>query len=217
MVLSRRSILVRNCGNSKRLVAFLALLLVLEPFLSTHAYADWLKCYVDLDDEDEIIMHKPIVKVEDQSEEERKVVIEIQPYISPKNSPWMASTVQEYGDLFPASNAPTPTSLLKARLRLTPNLQQQKSKSVQFAMVATGEGVSFVGRGAVCNGSRVSSKKHDEHVLLQIHDGLTTTENIELVAAWAGGYEAVKVTQKLIVKRSTSSKRNIRNKSGDEL
>ena len=192
---------MRNGGNSKLLVSFLLLLLLLVPTV-THAYANWLDCYVELDDEDEVIMHKPIKKVEDQSTEEQKVMIEVQPFVALPGTLWDSATLLNLDGLFPSPN-PT-TNLLKVRLKLPPSLQPQPRKSVQFVAQVSGEGVSFVGQGVMCDGRRVSSKKHDQHVLLQIASN-TNNSNIELVAAWARGYEAVKLTQKLIVKRSIAA------------
>lgn len=191
MGLSRRPI------SRKILRLFLGLLLVVVQ--QTHAYADWLKCYVDLEDDEEVIMHKPILKVDDQSPEEKEVMIEIQPSVDPpRGASWRNLTVQQHQELFPSSDPTLPT-LLKARVRLPPTLQRPR-KSVQFVLEAKGEGVSFVGPTSMCDGKRVSGQKG--HVVLQIEPVSAAQDDIELLAAWAGGYEAVKLTQKLIVKRS---------------
>ena len=191
MGLSRRPI------SKKILRLFLGLLLVVVQ--QTHAYADWLKCYVDLEDEEEIIMHKPILKVDDQSPEKKKVMIEIQPSLDPpRGASWKNATVQQHQELFPSSDPTLPT-LLKARVRLPPSLQRPR-KTVQFVLEAKGEGVSFVGPTSMCDGKRVAGQKG--HVVLQIEPVSAVQGDIELLAAWAGGYEAVKLTQKLIVKRS---------------
>lgn len=169
----------------------------------THAHADYLQCYIDLEDEEEIVMRKPILKLEDQSLEEQKVVIEVQPILAPKKAPWQNSTVQHYEHLFPPSDSTAPTNL-RVRLRLPQSLQQPK-KSFQYVLQAKGKGVSFVGppRTVMCSGKRVSWNKHEGHVVLQIEDASegTVQDDIELLAVWARGYEAVKLTQKLIVKR----------------
>ena len=93
---------------------------------------------------------------------------------------------------------------LKGFARLPQSLQQPK-KSFQYVLQAKGKGVSFVGppRTVMCSGKRVSWNKHEGHVVLQIEDASegTVQDDIELLAVWARGYEAVKLTQKLIVKR----------------
>jgi hypothetical protein len=221
-------------------MALLFLLVSILQMKSAHAYANWLKCYIEFDDEEEVIMHHPIVQTKDQSEE-RKAYIEIQPYASPHGAPWMASTQQEHEELFPSSiyntnNATTTTTttatattttLLKLRLRVPPSL---KRKDVQFVVEVIGEGVSFVGQGVMCDGRRAFSQQHDKHVLLQMNYSKTKSatsttneienpddeasallglgDNIELVAGWAAGYEAVKLTPKMILSRSLGETMN---------
>jgi len=178
----------RNVSNRIKLLFFLSIFL-LVPILQTHAYADWLKCDVELDDEDEIIMHKSIVFTKDQSEEQRRVKIEIQPYVG--KSPWLTSASLD--DLMAKSN------LLKVRLQVPPSLTEQRS--FQFVVEATGDNASFVGPGVMCDGRRAFSKQHQNHVLLQISE---PTQRIELFAGWAAGYEAVKLTSKMILKSGSS-------------
>jgi hypothetical protein len=193
---------------------------------SVHAYANWLKCYIELDDKEEVIMHKHIIPFEQSHE---KLYIEIQPYVSDsKSSMWMASTQQDYHDLFPSSKqtettTTTTTSLLKLRLKVPPSMKQ---KGIQFAVEVKGNGVSFVGPGIMCDGDRAYSKQYDQHVLLQINstivsaaaaaikkeeiEGSSKTNflvgDVEIVAGWASGYEAVSLTPKMILRRSGSLK-----------
>jgi len=205
--------------NSNLFSLVLFLLVSVLRTQSAHAYANWLKCYIEFDDKEEVVMHHPIVHTEDQSEE-RKAYIEIQPYTSRRKAPWMASMQQEHEDLFLSSiyNATTATTLLKLRLRVPPSLPQ---KGVQFVVEAIGEGVSFVGQGVMCDGTRAFSKQHVKHVLLQINSTRTYTgknepenldersallSDIELVAGWAAGYGAVKLTPKMILRRSSLGK-----------
>lgn len=205
---------VKNNPNNIRSSWILLLLVSLLQMQSGHAYADWLKCYIEFDDDEEVIMHQPIVQIEDQSEE-MKAYIEIQSYASPRRAPWMASTQQEHEDLFPLSiyNS-TATTLLKLRLVVPSSVTQ---KHAQFVVEAIGEGVTFVGEGVMCGGSRAFSKQHDRHVLLQINSTRafpTSNEqeksgevpahkgDIEMVAGWATGYGAVKLTPKMILRRS---------------
>ena len=193
---------------------------------SVHAYANWLKCYIELDDEEEVIMHKHIIPFEQSHE---KVYIEVQPYVSnSRSSMWMASTQQNYYDLFPSSKetesvtATTTSSLLKLRLKVPPSMKQ---KGVQFVVEVKANGVSFVGPGIMCDGDRAYSKQYDQHVLLQINSTMVSAaaanENeevegsseidflvgdVEIVAGWASGYKAVSLTPKMILRRSGSLK-----------
>lgn len=194
---------------------------------SVHAYANWLKCYIELDDEEEVIMHKHIIPFEQSHE---KVYIEVQPYVSnSRSSMWMASTQQNYHDLFPSSKetesvtATTTSSLLKLRLKVPPSMKQ---KGVQFVVEVKANGVSFVGPGIMCDGDRAYSKQYDQHVLLQINSTMVSAaaaanENeevegsseidflvgdVEIVAGWASGYKAVSLTPKMILRRSGSLK-----------
>ena len=194
---------------------------------SVHAYANWLKCYIELDDEEEVIMHKHIIPFEQSHE---KVYIEVQPYVSNSRSRmWMASTQQNYYDLFPSSKetesvtATTTSSLLKLRLKVPPSMKQ---KGVQFVVEVKANGVSFVGPGIMCDGDRAYSKQYDQHVLLQINSTMVSAaaaanENeevegsseidflvgdVEIVAGWASGYKAVSLTPKMILRRSGSLK-----------
>ncbi|MGK3749943.1 MAG: hypothetical protein ACI8RD_002241 [Bacillariaceae sp.] len=198
---------------------------------SVYAYANWLKCYIELDDEEEVIMHQHIIPAEKSNE---KVYIEVQPYVSDNRGVWMASTQQDYHDLFASSSkqmetvttkATTTTSLLKLRLKVPPNMKQ---KGIQFVVEVKGNGVSFVGPGVMCDGDRAYSRQYDQHVLLQINsttvseaaaigkgeeekeEDFTETDllvgDVEIVAGWASGYEAVSLTPKMILRRSTSLK-----------
>ena len=65
----------------------------------------------------------------------------------------------------------------------------------------------------MCDGRRAFSQQHDYHVLLQMNSTRTTYEPsvllgnnniIEVVAGWAAGYEAVKLTPKMIILLSRS-------------
>eukprot|EP00536_Pseudo-nitzschia_multiseries_P014570 jgi/Psemu1/291524/fgenesh1_pg.726_\ len=180
---------------------------------SVLGYANWLKCYIELNDPEEVIMNRHLVRVEDQPEEER-VYLEIQPYASQRGDPWWASTSTDHDDLFPpfVYNSTAPT-LAKIRLRVPPKLQH---KDVQFVVEAT---TTTAGEGG-----GVLFPLSDRSVLLQIHraavaeaDGrasgadqnqstelFSSNNNIELVAGWAAGYEAVKLTPTMTILRRNS-------------
>jgi hypothetical protein len=209
---------------------------------SVHAYANWLKCYIELDDEEEVIMHKHIIPFEQSHE---KLNIEVQPYVSDsRSSMWMASTHQDYHDLFPSSKQTETTttttttttitittSLLKLRLKVPPSMKQ---KDIQFVVEVKGNGVSFVGPGIMCDGDRAYSKQYDQHVLLQINSTMVSAAaavekekvegsseidflvgDVEIVAGWASGYKAVSLTPKMILRRSKSLKDKTMKESTD--
>ena len=218
MTSSRRSIPRRENATKRFIVSLSMILLFTAQYV--HGYVDWLKCYIEFDDPEEVIMHHSIVPSEQQSEQEQ-VYIEVQPYASRRRDPWLASNHQNHEDLFPPSiyNA-TMTTLIKLRLKVSLKLQD---KDVQFVVEATGEGISFVGPGVMCDGKRAFSRQHDKSVLLEMKTTVAVAEkladadkerwsesssslrrlgDIELVAGWAAGYEAVKLTPKMIVRRN---------------
>ena len=211
----------RSCsrGTLSRL-AFLILpsIVLFFPVKPVHGYANWLKCYIELDDPEEVIMHRSIIPSDQQPDDER-VFIEVQPYASRRDDAWFALTLLDHEEIFaPSVYNETMSTLLKLRLKVPPKLQK---KDFQFVIDVAGEGVSFVGPGAVCDGNRSFSRQHDDHVLLKIESADAFREtvaadgpqehsreppsrpigNIDLVAGWAAGYEAVKLTPKMIVRR----------------
>ena len=185
---------------------------------SVSAYANWLKCYIEFDPE-EVVMRHHIVPFE---ESEEKVYVEVQHYGSRHDSAWTAATQL---DLFTKER--TAMSLLKLRLKVPPSMKQ---KDVQFVMEATGEGVSFVGPGVMCDGNRAYSRQYDHHVILEVNStkaspppSAAATEdeakivllgNVELVAAWAAGYAAVNLTPKMTLRRRSADERTNESTAG---
>ena len=165
-----------------------------------HGYASWLKCFIELDEE-EIVMHHPMVPAEQAKEE---VFIEVQTYGS-DGGEWITSkeyTLHKGKKVSRNEDDLTTTTTLKLRLKVPPNLQNE---DIQYVVEAKGNDVAFIDLGVMCDGSRAFSTQHDGHVVLQINTTAATTEengNIELLAGWASGFEAVTLTPTMIIKRN---------------
>jgi hypothetical protein len=166
-----------------------------------HGYASWLKCFIELDEE-EIVMHHPMVPAEQAKEEVR---IEVQTYGSGDGGEWITAEEYTLGDGKKVSRDEddlTTTTTLKLRLNVPPKLQNM---DIQYVVEARGSDVAFIDLGVMCDGSRAFSTQHDGHVVLQINTTATTTEengSIELFAGWASGFEAVTLTPTMILKRN---------------
>jgi len=165
-------------------------------------------------------MRQSILPFANQPQESR-VYIEVQPYASSRTrDPWKSSSPQNHRELFPPPVYNNVSStLLKVRLKVPPSL---RNKNVQFVVdvdATNGKGAAFVGPGAMCDGNRASSTRHDGDVLLRVNTtgaATTTTANdhedvaepllgdIELIAGWATGYGAVKLTPKMVLRRGGS-------------
>jgi hypothetical protein len=165
-----------------------------------HGYASWLKCYIELDDQ-EVVMHQLIVPADKAREE---VAIEVQPYRSEKRgghadeaTTWVSGPDYQVGT--------SDVTTLRVRLRVPPSLQHM---DVQFVIEATGgPGAEFIDLGVMCDGQRASSRRQDEYVILQINSTegeaavAGSKTDVELVAAWATGFEAVTLTPKMTLRR----------------
>jgi hypothetical protein len=176
----------------------------------TLGFASWLKCYVDLDPS-EIIMYQKVVPA---SEATHVVVIEVQPYgqAAGEDVWWSSSSsvnnlTDEEQDRqmsivqLPAAFPGTPLTL-RVRLRIPPSLSQGREPDLQFVVEATtsisdaaAEAVEFIDKGVMCDGKRAFSRRHDEHVILQIDlNAHPELEYVTLVAGWASEMEAVTLT-----------------------
>jgi hypothetical protein len=155
-------------------------------------YASWLRCYVELD-ESEVIMHHHIIPADD--EEPAGVSIQVQPYGTDQ---WLSES--------DFSIESTPITI-KVRLDYPPQLQRQdvqwviESSSPSSSSPSTteeegaGAGAEFIDRGVMCDGSRAFSRSQD-HAILRIDD---ISKPIELVAGYAPGFEAVRLTPKFTI------------------
>ena len=177
----------------------------------TLGFASWLKCYVDLDPS-EIIMYQKVVPASDAA---HVVVIEVQPYGQAAGEDvWWSSSSSSVNNLtdkeqdrqmnivqLPAAFPGTPLTL-RVRLRIPPSLSQGREPDLQFVVEATtsisdaaAEAVEFIDKGVMCDGKRAFSRRHDEHVILQIDlNAHPELEYVTLVAGWASEMEAVTLT-----------------------
>jgi hypothetical protein len=155
----------------------LLLLSLLFPW-TTHGYASFLKCFVDLD-ETEVIMNRYVVPVKKSRE---YVTIEVQT----ENGDWTS-------DFQYSGSEPT---TIQARLQVPHELEDDP---VQFVMETT-EGAVFT-TPKMCEGRRSFSLNYADPVTLQISG---EEGSVTLLAGWAAGHEAVTLTPKLLLKRAAA-------------
>jgi len=169
-----------------RIQVFGTLLLVLAQLLfqiqPASGFAAWLKCYVDLLDEEEIIMNHEIVPASKVAHAGVEIEIKLA-----EDDDW-SSTLS-----YPADTA----TIATARLKVPPSLAEQ---DVQFVMDTMTKGAAFK-RPSTCEGRRASSTHYSHAVVLEI-DG--STETVELVAGYAAGHEAVTLTPPLVLRRKSA-------------
>ena len=159
-----------------------SILLLFDGIPPVSGFAAWIKCHVDLFDEDEVIMNNMIVPAAQAVHQ--GVTIEVK---RAQDDDW--SSTFEY----PADTS----TIITARLKVPPSLSEQ---DVQFVMDALSPGTVF--KQSLCGGRRVTSTHHGHAVVLEI-DGSTNT--VELVAGYAAGHEAVTLTPTLILRRQPTA------------
>jgi hypothetical protein len=151
---------------------------------SSDAYASWLKCFIDLDDPNEVIMHSYINPFEKAP---HLVRIEVRT----EGGNWTLEGLEFLAD--------EPTEI-QVRLAI-PDALRSWNKKVQYVVEASGGGGVFTER-PMCGGSRSYGTHYDDLVKLLV-DG--QSERIELVGAWATGHEPVSLTPRTILTRAGSS------------
>ena len=135
----------------------------------TQSYASWLKCYVELD-ESEVVMNDFIQSYADASTKVELVVR------GADGGAW-------FSELKAASGR-----LVHAKLQNVP-------ANAQFVMEVS-EGGRFVG-SQQCDGRRVHGSGDQEFALELLLENSSGT--VEVVAGWAQGHEAVKLTSRATV------------------
>lgn len=160
------------------LILFLILSLALRP---AEGFAAWLKCYIDINDPEEVIMNSEIVMAEDA---EHKCQIEVK---LKGDEQWSTG-----GLVYP----PNKVSTVQARLQPPENLANE---DIQYVMETTEPGAKFI-KPIMCDGKRSHARNYQNPVTLEI-DG--TAESVELVAAWAKGHEPVSLTTRIKLTRGT--------------
>jgi hypothetical protein len=161
----------------------MVLVLLGELFAMSHAFATWLQCYLDLDDT-EVVMNHKILSPE---EAPHLVTVQVRPADAAPDNEWL-STFE-----YPAGV----TTRLHVIIKPPPEVD---SRVLQWVMDTT-EGAKFI-RPAVCEGSRTNGGNQKEYAVLEINGD---TESIAVWAGWAGGHEAVSLTPKITLTRSTTA------------
>lgn len=198
-------------------------------------YASWLKCYIEFDDKEEIVMHHPL-RGPDASEYGDDVRLEVQSYTE---NFWTVADEYTLPAVLPPSasggreeeeNDSFQSLLLKVRLSVPPELKledvqfvvelQQQGFASNSGAVDANEAAAFVDLGVMCDGRRAFSRSYDEHVVLQINTTTTISsggdadgsrEDIWLAAAWAYEYGPVTLTRTMKIKRNRAER-----KEGDD-
>eukprot|EP00543_Licmophora_paradoxa_P003955 CAMPEP_0202445352 /NCGR_PEP_ID=MMETSP1360-20130828/4191_1 /ASSEMBLY_ACC=CAM_ASM_000848 /TAXON_ID=515479 /ORGANISM="Licmophora paradoxa, Strain CCMP2313" /LENGTH=174 /DNA_ID=CAMNT_0049061583 /DNA_START=14 /DNA_END=538 /DNA_ORIENTATION=+ len=163
-----------------RIMTSVGLILLLSIPSTTLGYAAWLKCYIELDDADEVIMGNKIAAF-DTLDETQQVFIEVKE--KEGDGTWMT----EYD--YPVGTA---TSLV-VRLKFP---EQLDSDPMQFAL-DIGEG-GKISNGGMCDNKRAIGNSAKTEVAVEI-DGLT--DSVKLWGGWATGYSKVRMTHKLVLNK----------------
>ncbi|GKY98495.1 hypothetical protein MPSEU_000806600 [Mayamaea pseudoterrestris] len=144
-------------------------------------YASWLKCFIDLDEE-EVIMNYNVVPFE---EADHKVYLQIKLDNDDDITDWTTESLT-----YPAENDETK---IRIKLRVSDELARH---DIQYVVEAS-QGASFTTR-RMCEGSRSHASNHDVETLLTI-DG--SQPSVQVWAGWANGHSAVHLTERLVLHR----------------
>lgn len=180
----------------------LALLLTVITLASSlppaHAYANWLKCYVDLDDT-EVIMNKKIL-AEDNAD--HTVELQVQRLLSHERDHDHRNSDRAW-DTTNLSYPAGTKSTFKVKVKPPPELEGRNMQFVVEVEANTGE----VGKNGarftfpeMCDGRRSYGRNYNEAVTLEIDTtGSDAPDSIELVGAWAVGFGQVSLTPRLVM------------------
>jgi hypothetical protein len=173
--------------GSLRLVR-VAVALFLPWLRSVEGFAAWLKCYVDLQDDSEVIMNNRIVRSENA---EHIVTIQVRPEGDLSMNAWTDQLV------YPAADGGGATTI-HAKLAVPTELRR---RDVQYVMEVVSGNAKFLSP-VMCGGKRAHGGHYNDPVVLQIEG---TSEHVELVAGFATGHEAVTLTNTLRLMRRSSN------------
>lgn len=155
-------------------------ILLLVSFISkTNGFASWLNCYVELDEE-EVIMNHPVTPAKDSP---HPVTIQVRTETTDE-SKWSDTLTYPLGL----------TTTVFTRLAIPPELANQDLQYV----IEVSDGAIFL-EGAVCDGKRAVGGSSG-YIGKLVIDGTSAPPFIELVAGWATGHEAVKLTPRTTLK-----------------
>ncbi|CAB9514463.1 expressed unknown protein [Seminavis robusta] len=169
-------------NNLLQLLLLLCLGLTVQP---VHGYANWLKCYVDLDDT-EVVMNKKI-KTHDDADH----IVELQVQKEGDDESWTTSTVS-----YPANKATT------YKIKVKPP-QALQGSNMQFvveyeATFNNGESTTTAAQFTfpkMCDGKRSFARNCNEPVTFEING---TADSVEIWGAWAIGFGQVSLTPRLV-------------------
>jgi hypothetical protein len=160
-----------------------------------NGYASWLACYVDLMDNDEVIMNQQIALVD-----EARHTVELQ--ISPAEGDELFQSSIRY-----PANAP---SKWKIRLHPPPELQTSNMQFVVEARAVSVDGNTSEGEGGaqftypkMSDGRRSFGRNYNEAVTLELNG---KADSVELWAGWATGFGVVSMTPKMVLSRQGSGR-----------
>ena len=176
LISSTQAMIRRNLQCLKLLVLFLLSFRI----HSTNGFAAWLKCYVDLADEEEVIMNNLIIP----SARARYPGVQIEVKRADDDVWQLGSSLEYDGDAL---------TTVTARLRVPPQLT---GYDVQYVMETT-SGAKFV-RPKMCDGRRAHAMQYSHSVTLDIAGD---TETVTLIAGYATGHEAVTLTEPMVLQR----------------
>jgi hypothetical protein len=154
--------------------------------VEVEGFAAWLKCYVDLQDDSEVIMNNHIVMSEHA---EHIVTIKVRPEGDTRMDAWADQLVYQTGV----------TTTIQAKLEVPVALQQRRQ--VQYVMEVVSGNATFLSP-VMCGGKRAHATHYRDTVLLRIEG---TSDHVELVAGFATGHEAVTLTKTLKLTSSSST------------
>jgi hypothetical protein len=173
------------------------LLLLLVPIAPVASFAAWLKCYVDLLDETEIIMNHPITPASKARIPGVSLQIKLadsDQWLDVDGSNNQNSTAPLL--MYPADQM----TLVTVRLKVPAEL----SYGVQYVVEVlggeeegSGGGAEFV-RPKMCDGRRGHAAHYAESAVLEITG---TTDTVTLLGAYATGHEAVTLTEPVRLER----------------
>ena len=181
---------MKSAGITSSLSLLLLRLLVL-PFLLqqfttnvsvvVQAFANWLPCFVDMEDETEVVMNHNI-----QNPEQGPFVVHVQVRLADakKSDPWK----------FSLDYPPNTKTRVHTRILAPP---EAGDRALQYAMEVSTPGAKFIAP-QMCEGVRTYGASQDDHNILEI-DG--ESETVELWAAWAGDHEPVSMTPRIALYR----------------
>lgn len=151
---------------------------------SVHGFASFLKCYVDFEDAEEVIMNHPI---QAHTESPHNIIVQV------KRADWPDDAWTTESTTYPANQVTT----WEARLVYPPDGPEYLGKT-EYVMETVG---GVFDPPTMCDGRRIPSKG-ERTVVLKV-DG--TKPNVELFAGWAYGKQAVTLTPRIVLTREDES------------